>query len=186
MRSEDTFDGLITGRGHTWVALVAMHDKRVGLKDVNSFFGNLRNGGNYEGLWTCVKDDNTVWYGARNGVTFGRFDKNNPQVFGNKLERGQWTVLAGRMPAGLATVKLELFVNEPLAVAVTDFPVHPTANPGRMAVGQERDAIEHPGVESFDGELARLLMWERPLSDAELARVLKRLSSEIHSKPEPK
>lgn len=72
---EDTFDGLTTGKGHTWVALVALDEQRVGLKDVNSFFGNLRNGGNYEGLWGCVKDDNTVWYGARSGVTFGRFDK---------------------------------------------------------------------------------------------------------------
>ena len=37
-----------------------------------------------------------------------------------------------------------------------------------MAIGQERDAIEHPGKESFDGEIARLLIFDRPLADAEL------------------
>jgi hypothetical protein len=41
-----------------------------------------------------------------------------------------------------------------------------------MAVGQERDAIEHPGKESFDGEIARFLIWERPLDDAELATAM--------------
>ena len=30
-------------------------------------------------------------------------------------------------------------------------------NSSRMAIGQERDAIEHPGKESFDGEIARFL-----------------------------
>jgi hypothetical protein len=42
------------------------------------------------------------------------------------------------------------------------------ANPSRMAVGQERDAIQHPGVESFDGRIARFLIWERPLAEGEM------------------
>ncbi len=37
---EDTFDRLTTGQGHTWVVLMALDEQRVGLKDVNSFFGN--------------------------------------------------------------------------------------------------------------------------------------------------
>ena len=44
-----------------------------------------------------------------------------------------------------------------------------------MAVGQERDAIQHPGHESFDGEIARLLIWQRPLDDAELAAAVAHL-----------
>jgi hypothetical protein len=55
------------------------------------------------------------------------------------------------------------------------FPVDPKANPSRMAIGQERDAIEHPGFESFDGELARFLIWERPLDDEELANAIQLL-----------
>lgn len=166
---EDAFDGLITGKGHTWIAVIAVHEQRVGLKDVNSFFGNLRNGGKYEGLWSCLNDDNTPWYGTRNGITFGRFDENNPQVLGPKLETGKFHLLAGRMAAGAGTVAIELFVNAPTAAAKGQAPVSKEANPSRMAVGQERDAIQHPGVESFDGQLARLLIWERPLDDKELA-----------------
>lgn len=170
---EDAFDGLSTGKGHTWIALLAVHEQRVGLKDVNSFFGNLRNrGGKFEGVWGCLNDDNTVWWGARNGVTFGRFDANNPKLEGPRLEVGKFNLLAGRMGAGAGTVKLELFVDGVRPVAVGEVPVNPAADPSRMAVGQERDAIEHPGHESFDGELARFLVWERPLDDPELAAAL--------------
>ncbi|MEO8352444.1 MAG: sialate O-acetylesterase, partial [Chthoniobacteraceae bacterium] len=52
---EDSFDALTQGHGCTWVAVLAAHEQRVGLEDVNSFFGNLRNGGNYEGLWGCLR-----------------------------------------------------------------------------------------------------------------------------------
>jgi hypothetical protein len=47
---EDAFDALTQGRGFTWISLIAMHPQRVGLKDVNSFFGNLKNGGFFEGI----------------------------------------------------------------------------------------------------------------------------------------
>lgn len=166
---EDAFDGLSTGKGHTWMVVLAVHEQRVGLKDVNSFFGNLRNGEKYEGIWGCLNDDNTPWWGARNGITFGRFDANNPKLEGPKLAAGKFHILAGRMAAGTGTVDLELFVNGPKAAATAKIPVSATANPSRMAVGQERDAINHPGVESFDGQIARFLVWERPLNDEELA-----------------
>ncbi len=179
---EDTFDGLTTGKGHTWLALIAVYPQRAGLKDVNSFFGNLRNGGNYEGVWGCLNDDNTPWYGARNGISFGRFDTNNPQLRGPRLEPGSFHFLAGRLAAGTGIQRLEFFVDGSRPAASADFPVNPKANPSRMSVGQERDAIEHPGVESFDGEIARLLIWERPLSDAELDAALKALESVYHPK----
>jgi len=177
---EDTFDGLTTGEGHTWIVVISVHGQRVGLKDVNSFFGNLRNGGNYEGLWGCLDDDNTPWYGPRNGITFGRFDANNPKVSGAKLETGRFHLLAGRMAAGTGTVPVELFVNAPVAMARGMAPVSEKGNPSRMAVGQERDAIQHPGVESFDGRIARLLIWERPLADKEMAAAFSGLA-EVYS-----
>jgi hypothetical protein len=169
---ENTFDGLTTGKGHTWLAVIAVHPQQPGLKDVNSFFGNLRNGAKYEGVWGCMNDDNTLWYGTRNGLTFGRFDENNPQLLGPLLEPGRFHIIGGRMAAGTGTVKIELFVGNPKPVATGEAPVDPTANPSKMAVGQERDAIEHPGHESFDGEIARFLIWERPLDDGELAQAM--------------
>lgn len=179
---EDAFDGLTTGKGHTWLVVIAVHPQRVGLKDVNSFFGNLRNGGKYEGVWGCFNDDNTLWYGTRNGRTFGRFDENNPQVLGPKLETGKFHLVGGRMAAGVGTVALELFHNAAEPVATGDAPVDPAANPSKMTIGQERDAIEHPGYESFDGEIARFLIWERPLEDAELEQALEYLKSSYLTK----
>jgi hypothetical protein len=172
---ENAFDGLSTGKGHTWIAVLAVHEQREGLKDVNSFFGNLRNGEKYEGIWGCFNDDNTPWWGARNGITFGRFDENNPKVEGPKLTSGKFHLLAGRMAAGTGTVELELFVDGAKPVATGKIPVNAAANPSRMAIGQERDAINHPGVESFDGLMARFLVWERPLSEEELGAALQAL-----------
>jgi hypothetical protein len=169
---EDTFDGLTTGKGHTWLAVIAVHPQQSGLKDVNSFFGNLRNGQKYEGVWGCFNDDNTLWYGTRNGLTFGRFDKNNPQLLGPVLETGKFHIIGGRMAAGTGNVKIELFAGDVKPVAAGEAPVDPKANPSKMAVGQERDAVEHPGYESFDGEIARFLIWERPLDDVELAEAM--------------
>lgn len=172
---ESGLDGLIRGDGCTWVALLKVYPQRVGLKDVNSFFGNLRNGQKFEGIWGCLDDDNTVWWGARNGLTFGRFDVNNPKLVGPKLEEGRFHVLAGRLGSGRGEVLAEFFVNDLKACATARFPVNPKADASKLAVGQERDAIQHPGKESFDGEIARFLLWNRPLSDAELKQVFERV-----------
>jgi len=45
----------------------------------------------YEGIWSNVTDDNRVWIGSRNGLTFGRWDNNNPMVVAAKpLEEGRY------------------------------------------------------------------------------------------------
>jgi hypothetical protein len=166
---EDAFDHLLTGNGYTWIAVISVYKQVVQLKDVHSFFGNLKNGGMYEGIWGNVTDDNRVWIGSRNGITFGRWDGNNPMVLAVKpLEEGPYYVVAGRMGSGTGEVQIELFINEPQAVASKPFPVNPAANSSKLAIGQERDATNHPGRESFDGELARFLIYERPLTSDEL------------------
>ena len=172
---ETAFDGLIRGDGCTWIAVIKVYPQRVGLKDVNSFFGNLRNGQKYEGLWGCLDDDNTVGGGARNGVTCGRLDVNNPKLVGPKLAEGRFHVLAGRLGAGQGEVVAEFFVNDLKACATARFPINPKADASKLAVGQERDAIQHPGKESFDGEVARFLLWSRPLTDAELKTVFEKV-----------
>ncbi len=166
---EDAFDHLLTGSGYTWLAVVAVYKQVVQLKDVHSFFGNLKNSGMYEGIWGNVTDDNRVWIGSRNGITFGRWDNNNPMVLAAKpLEEDRYYVVAGRMGSGTGEVQIELFINEPQAVITKPFPVNPAANSSKLAIGQERDATNHPGRESFDGELARFLIYERPLTNDEL------------------
>ena len=169
---EDAFDHLITGSGYTWFAVMSVYSQVSGLKDVNSFFGNLKNGGKYEGFWAGLKDDNTLWTGSRNGITFGRWDENNPHVPGPKLQENRYYIVAGRMGAGAGNVTIELFVNETKPVASKPFPVNPQADSSKMAIGQERDATNHPGHESFDGELARFFMWDRPLNSQEFDKTL--------------
>jgi hypothetical protein len=169
---EDAFDHLITGNGYTWFAVMSVYPQVSGLKDVNSFFGNLKNGGKYEGFWAGLTDDNTLWMGSRNGITFGRWDENNPKVLGPRLQENHYYIIAGRMGTGTGKVTIELFVNDAKPVASKPFPVNPQANSSKMAIGQERDATNHPGHESFDGELARYLLWERPLNSQEFDRTL--------------
>jgi len=166
---EDAFDHLTTGNGYTWLAVMSVDQQVPGLKDVNCIFGNLRNDSQYEGFWAGLNDDNGVWMGSRNGKTFGRWNADNPKVQGPVLKKGRFYVVAGRMGAGRKKVVIELFINTTKPVASKPFVVNPKADPSKMAIGQERDATTHPGKESFDGRIARMLMYERPLSNQELA-----------------
>jgi hypothetical protein len=170
--NEDAFDHLTTGSGYTWFSVMAVFEQVPGVKDVNSFFGNLRNGGHYEGFWAGLNDDNTLWMGTRNGLSFGRWDKNNPKVTGPRLKKGRYYVVVGRMQSGTGEARLDLFVNKPKPTASATVPINPDADASRMAIGQERDAVNHPGKESFDGAIARFLVYERPLTDREVARML--------------
>ena len=175
---EDSLDHLITGSGYTWISVLCVHQQKVQLKDVNSFFGNLKNGGKYEGIWGNVTDNNTVWIGSRNALTMGRWDKNNPKVLANSpLKKNRFYIIAGRMGSGQGTVQIDLFINEASKITSKGFPVNPSANSSKLAIGQERDAIEHPGKESFDGEIARFLLYDRPLLDDELKTTMLKLKS---------
>jgi hypothetical protein len=173
---EDAFDHLLTGSGYTWFSVICVHKQVLQLKDVNSFFGNLRNGGNYEGIWGNVTDDNRVWIGSRNGITFGRWDENNPMVVAPEpLKTNRYYVVAGRMGAGSGEVQIDLFINTRQPVAARPIPVNPQTNSSKLAVGQERDAVNHPGKESFDGEIARFLIYDRPLGQDEMEQALAHL-----------
>ena len=117
--------------------------------------------------------DNRVWIGCRNGISFGRWDHNNPMVLApTPLKQKQYYVVAGRMGAGVREVQIEAFVNSPTPAASKPFPVNPQANSSKLAIGQERDATGHPGKESFDGEISRFLLYERPLTNDELRHTL--------------
>ena len=88
------------------------------------------------------------------------------------LKENRYYVVAGRMGAGTGQVPIELFINDAEPVASKPFPVNPVANSSKLAIGQERDATNHPGRESFDGELARFLIYERPLTEPELRQMV--------------
>lgn len=171
-REEGVFNHLICGCGYTWFAVVAASEQDGKLPDVNVFFGNLKNSDKYEGFWGGFNDDRTVWTGARNGITFGRFDENNPKITGPVLEADRYYIVAGRMGAGTGTVDIELFANSSFPVSTGPFPVNPEATASKFVIGTERDAVNHPGKESFDGKIGRFLVYERPLSPSEMRDVI--------------
>ena len=172
--NEDAFDHLTTGSGYTWFAVMSVYEQVQGKPGVNSFFGNLRNTnvdkkGQYEGFWAGLNEENQLWIGARNGLGKGLWNVNSPHVINpNPLKTSTYYLVMGRMEEGIDKAKIELFVNSISSVAEGIFPVNNNANPSKMAIGQERDATNHPGHESFDGEIARFLIYERPLSNNEL------------------
>jgi hypothetical protein len=176
--SETAFDSLITGSGFTWIAIVRPYTQKGELRDVNSFFGSLKNGGNYEGFWGGFTDENFLWTGARNGITFGRWDNNNQRITSTTpLDTAKYYLLAGRMQNGKQTALVELFVNDlSSANAAHTVPVNIHADGSKLSIGQERDAIQHPGVESFRGEIARFIVYGRPLDNKELTDYGKWLS----------
>lgn len=174
---EDAFDHLITGSGYTFFCVINPYKQDGKLKDVNSFFGNLKNGGMYEGVWGGFADDNRVWAAPRNAITIGRWDANNPFLCSKEpLRENQYYLVMGKMEAGTDSANVYLMVNNWDEKAnVQKVKVNVKANASKLSIGQERDAINHPGFESFDGEIARFLLYERPLSKKEMNAVIKNL-----------
>ena len=181
---EDAFDSLIHGSGHTWYAVLAVDEQLSSTRNTHAFFGNLRNtdavdggtGGAFEGFWGVVMDDRSLYAGVRNGVEFERKSPNNPEVVSQtKLERQRFYLVAGRMGAGTGTVPVEVFVNGAVAENTASVVVDLKADSSKMAIGQERDATNHPGAESFDGELARLLIYATAHTPAEMKTVFAKL-----------
>ncbi|MEC3908242.1 hypothetical protein VOI54_14530 [Tamlana sp. 2201CG12-4] len=86
-----------------------------------------------------------------------------------KTER--YYIVSGRMQSGSnIEVPIELFLNGELRARKYYF-VTKNVNASKMAIGQERDATNHPGFESFDGEITRFLIYDRPLSDSEMQQL---------------
>lgn len=174
---EDAFDHLINGSGFTWFSVMSVYEQVPDLPGVNSFFGNLRNSnldgkGHYEGFWGGFTDDNCPWLGVRNALGPGRWNIYNPLVVAAKpMEEEKYYLIMGRMESGTGEVTMELFVNDTVPVAKGTILVNPESNPSKMSIGQERDAINHPGKESFDGEIARFLVFERSLSNVEINQI---------------
>ena len=170
----DAFDHLITGSGYTWFFVMNAYAQVGKLKDVSVFFGSLNcdDGKDCEGFWAGFEDDSDLWTGPRNGVTFGRYNSDNPKLMGPRFEEDKFYVVAGRLGAGTGTVMTEVFVDSAKPYGSVKFPVNPDADASVMAIGTERDAWNHPGQESFDGEIARALFYERPLTDVEMAQMM--------------
>ncbi|MFC1760848.1 hypothetical protein ACFL6U_02075 [Planctomycetota bacterium] len=178
--NDEAFHGMMTGGGYTWFAVIKPYKQggpgKINSRYPNAFFGCLRNSGKpqletgqYAGFWGSFYPDGRVYMGSRNGLNEKvRDGVNTPEVAAPPPSINEWHIIMGRQGSGQGVVKLELFVDDPSeAVNSSDFPVG-EVEPSRMAIGTERNAINHQGSESFDGELARLLMYGIALDQQEM------------------
>ena len=187
--NDEAFHGMMTGGGYTWFAVIKAYEQggpgKINSRYPNAFFGCLRSSGppqkesgQYAGFWGSFYPDGRVYMGSRNGLNEKVRDGiNTPEVEAPAPAINEWHIIMGRQGSGQGIVQLDLFVNDPTqAVNSHDFPVG-DVEPSRMAIGTERNAINHQGKESFDGELARLLMYETALTSAEMKAVYDHLRS---------
>lgn len=75
--------------------------------------------------------------------------------------------------------KLNFFLNDSKPLTVAQFPVMPKSNLYKMVVGQERDAVEHAGKGSFDGSIARLLIYEGGMDDVKFKPKMNKLMEDV-------
>lgn len=178
--NDEAFHGMMTGAGYTWFAVIKPNEqfspKGKKSKYPNAFFGCLRSSsppqnesGMYAGFWGSFYPDGRVYMGSRNGLNVKTRDQENtPEIVGPIPSVNKWHIIMGRQGSGKGEVLLELFVDDPAkAVNSGAFPVA-DVEPSRMAIGTERNAINHQGKEPFDGELARLLMYETALDQKQM------------------
>ncbi|WP_020533179.1 hypothetical protein [Flexithrix dorotheae] len=187
--NDNAFHGLITGKGYTWMVIIKPYkQERGGGNYPQAFFGCLRNSappqneeGQFAGFWGSFYIDGKVWMSSRSGEgEFSRGGYTTPEVVGPYLPINKWYIVSGRQAAGGpgTTVDLELFVDDPSKpIATGKYPVS-SWEPSRMAIGTERNAINHQGGESFDGELARILIYDRPVSSQEMEAIFNYLKLE--------
>ena len=171
--AEDALDHLTTGSGFTWAAVIAGHRQvptRAPYKDINAFFGNLKNGPEFEGVWAGFDDDNEVSMNPRNSRSFGTWNRDNPKLTGPRLEEGRFHVVAGRLGAGRGAVMAELFVDLPTAVDRAPFEVVPGSGPVKTG---DRTGTRSPGS-SRQGSVQR-----RDRAHADLGKALVRSGTGI-------
>lgn len=183
--NDAAFDGLHTGSGYTWFVLVKPYPQSTNGAAPNAFFGCLRNtadpqreGGNYSGFFASFEEKGKVYVSSRNGEDGGLWPGGGKTVrVETSYSSNQWTILAARQGAGSPNqmVNLEVFlngVNSP--VASGNYKISPsgsTYEPSRLVIGQERNARNHMGQEGFKGELARFLIFDRPLNANEMSSI---------------
>ena len=170
------FDHLVTGGGHTWFVVAKV---KAPSGDPNRFFGTLYTGDRYHGIAPGVYLDGRVYADTR--AKAGSFDAGQTAGTAN-LNDGSYHIIAGRLAAGTGTAVLqELFVDSSTADGSGNVDVTTVANTGgELTIAAERIG----GGEYFEGDIARILIYDRPLSDVELVQNVTVLSN-VYIAPPP-
>ena len=151
------FDSIMNGNGHTWFAVIR---PEVGANSgqKNAVFGTLTNSNPFSGVGAYVSNNNNGAYMTRPASS---------DVFANgttSVNDGEWHIVAGRLSAGTGTQLAEIFTDGPLVEGTANPNILGTTNSDALTLGAERTG----GSENYLGDIARILIYDRPLTDAEL------------------
>ena len=164
----NAFTSLLSGTGYTWFVVMDPDAQDGGS---NNIFGALNNNPgtgfiNFNGFAVGLDANSALRMLERdlptNEITLG-------QTAG--LDNLGWVIAAGRLAAGTGAVAQEVFLNSATADGTSS--VNISGSPGiyqltsALTLGAERSN----GRESFDGDVARILIYDRELTDAELEQV---------------
>lgn len=155
LEGDDTsaFADLTNQAGLTWFVVVEPAPTQD-TNDRNQMFGWIRNQGINSGITAGVDRAARPYAMIRPAST----------EFKAQAEIGvtQWSIVAARLAEGVGA-NVQLFHNSgaPLAMIATTAANNPV---GALTIGAERD----DGTEFFDGRIARILIYARPLDDNEL------------------
>ena len=167
MASDDqsAFDAIMQGNGYTVFVVVrpAMQDQTI----KNVIFGTLLDTAPFNGVTLGAAD------AGANPYVMPRPSDVDIFVQSSQMRANQWTILAARLSAGRNLQTAELFIDSTTAIESGTVNIPGDTDSGPLSVGSERIG----GTEHFDGDLARILIYSRPLTDAEFRETGQALSA---------
>jgi hypothetical protein len=156
------FDVLLSGSGFTWFIVAKVPDQIGG--GGNRFFGTLQNFNPWDGIMAGVTGAEQPYNAVRSGSDVTITAVTN-------LNDGNYHIIAGRLAAGTGSVLQEVFVDEATAAASGNVTVDGVDDCDGLSVGSERTG----GAEYIDASIARILIYDRPLSDVEMSHNMSKL-----------
>ena len=159
------FDSIVQGSGLTWIAVINP-GAQAGSDNPgkNAIFGTLENSSGFNGYVGGIDNAESV-YGLERANS-GADERTTGATTG--LDAG-WVIVVGRVAAGTGSVLQEVFVNSATADGSSNITIGAAGEADLLAIGAERAGGAAP--EYYDGDLARLLIYNRPLTDQELDQV---------------
>jgi hypothetical protein len=151
----NVFQPLTNGAGLTWFAVV-----QPGAQDSatrNQIIGTIREGGSFSGFTAGVNMPTARPYTMMRPTTTETFVQSTRDI------SGLWVVLAGRLSTGTGSQTAEVYVNQPTPDKTAAVNVPGGSTCGALVIGAERSE----GTEFFTGSVARILIYDRALSNAE-------------------
>lgn len=166
--STSAFASLVGGNGFTWFVVVQSGVQRMtGALDKNQVFGTIRTNGVNGGLTAGVDRASHPYAMAR------------PQNMDNLAQStvdisGTWAIFAGTLEAGSGARTVAVRVNGSAISAMTGATVPASPAPtGALAIGAEHTG----GTEFWTGQVARILIYDRPLTALELSETGRALAA---------